>query len=342
MHTLTDAHKNALSEWLSRVMNQPVTVTTAEPLSGGASRDTWRLKLQGPDTVMEQVMRRDLPTQMFDEALTRAQEFHIMRVAREHGVKVARMAHLCEDASVLGSPFFLMDYVRGVSIGTKVIHTPELAAARQRLPQQLAEQLALIHRLPMDELAFLPRAPEGIAYSRYVVDQMYALLDKLGVHNPVWEWALRWAQNHLPVQTRTTVIHGDFRIGNLLVDEDGLAAVIDWEFAHIGDPHEEMGYICMRDWRFGAIDRHFAGLTDRETFLTAYEAASGVPVDRQAVDWWEVMGNIRWGIICMSQANRHLSGLEPSVELASLGRRSAEMQLETLRLIERISGAQLR
>ncbi|XWX03164.1 phosphotransferase family protein [Aggregatilineales bacterium SYSU G02658] len=333
MQPLNDTQKHALNAFLSQAL-QPVTVTAAQPLSGGASRDTWKLTLQGADVTLEQVLRRDLPTQMFDEALTRAQEFHIMRVAHAHGVKVAKVRALCEDPTVLGSPFFVMDYVPGVSIGTKVIHAPELAAARERLPQQLAEQLARIHRLPMDELGFLPRAPEGTAYSRYVVDQMYALLDKLGVHNPVWEWTLRWAQNHLPTQTRTTVIHGDFRVGNLLVDEQGLAAVIDWEFAHIGDPNEELGYICMRDWRFRAIDRHFAGLSDRETFLQAYEAASGLPVDRQAVDWWEIMGNIRWGIICMSQANRHLSGLEPSVELASLGRRSAEMQLEALRLIE--------
>ncbi len=336
MQPLNDAQKHALNAFLSQAL-QPVTVVDAQPLSGGASRDTWKLTLRGADLTLEQVLRRDLPTQMFDEALTRAQEFHIMRVAHAHGVKVAQVRALCEDPAVLGSPFFVMDYVRGISIGTKVIHAPELAAARARLPQQLAEQLALIHRLPMDELSFLPRAPEGTTYSRYVVDQMYALLDKLGVHNPVWEWTLRWAQNHLPAQTRTTVIHGDFRVGNLLVDEQGLAAVIDWEFAHVGDPNEELGYICMRDWRFGAIDRHFAGLSDRETFLQAYEAASGLSVDRQAVDWWEIMGNIRWGIICMSQANRHLSGLEPSVELASLGRRSAEMQLETLRLIERLA-----
>lgn len=336
MHPLTDAHKHALTHWLHQRGYPATQVVEAQPLSGGASRDTWRIKLQGPDIALEQVLRRDLPTQMFDEALTRAQEFHLMRVAHEHGIKVARVNHLCEDPTVLGSPFFLMDYVPGVSIGTKVLHAPELAAARERLPQQLAQQLALIHRLPLDELGFLPRAPEGVPYSRYVVEQMYALLDKLQVHNPVWEWTLRWALNHLPQQTRTTFVHGDFRIGNVLVDVDGLTAVIDWEFAHVGDPHEEMGYICMRDWRFGAVDRHFAGLSDRETFLQAYEATSGVPVDRQAVDWWEVMGNIRWGIICMSQANRHLSGLEPSVELASLGRRSAEMQLEALRLIERL------
>jgi aminoglycoside phosphotransferase (APT) family kinase protein len=336
MQTWSDSLKSRLSAFLAQRMGEPVEIVDEQPLSGGASRDTWKFTARGSTVSETLVLRRDLPTQMFDEALTRAQEYQVMRTAHAHGVKVAPVYDLCEDPDVLGSPFFTMKYVPGISIGSKVINAPELAAARQALPTQLAEQLARIHTLPTDELPFLPRAPEGVSYGRYVIDQMYALLDKLGVHNPVWEWTLRWAQRHLPQQTRTTFVHGDFRIGNLLVDAHGLAAVIDWEFAHVGDPHEEMGYICMRDWRFGALDRHFAGLTDRETFLTAYEAASGLSVDRQSVDWWEVMGNIRWGIICMSQANRHLSGQESSVELASLGRRSAEMQLEALRLIERL------
>ena len=148
-----------------------------------------------------------------------------------------------------------------------------------------------------------------------------------------------WTKRH---SCRQPVSHafpadGSDQLGVTTDDEQGLSAVIDWEFGHVGDPCEELAYICMRDWRFGAIDKHFGGLSDRETFLQAYEHASGIEVNRAAVDWWEVMGNIRWGNICMSQANRHLSGVEPSVELASLGRRSAEMQLEALRLIEKIS-----
>lgn len=325
-----------LATYLSQQIGQPVTLSEARPLSGGASRDTWLFTASYGDTQERWVMRRDLPTQMFEQALTRAQEYHLMDAAYQHGIQVAPVRYLCEDVSVLGSPFFIMAYRSGISIGTKVIHSPDLAAARARLPVQLADQLARIHTLPTATLDFLPSVPSEVTSAQHVIGQMVALLDTLAIQNPVWEWTLRWAHTHLPTQTRTTFIHGDYRIGNLLVDENGLSAVIDWEFAHIGDPHEEMGYICMRDWRFGVLDRHFAGLSDRETFLQAYEQASGMAVDRSAVDWWEIMGNIRWGIMCMSQANRHLSGVEPSVELASLGRRSAEMQLEALRLIEKI------
>lgn len=325
-----------LQQYLSQQTDNEVMITDAKPLAGGASRDTWLFSIQIGDTVEKIVLRRDLPTQMFAEALTREQEYNLMDAAYQQGVKVAKMRWLCTDETVLGSPFFIMDYVSGISIGRRVIKQPELADARQALPQQMAEELAKIHTIdPAQEtLAFLKRPKDGRSPAEEAIHESYSILNNLGVHNPVWEWTLRWAQNNLPPQNDLCFVHGDFRIGNLLVDEQGLTAVIDWEFGHVGNPDEELGYLCMRDWRFGEGTKRASGLTDRETFIKAYEKASGRAVSRESVDWWEAMGNIRWGIICMSQANRHLSGDEPSVELASLGRRSAEMQLEALRLIE--------
>jgi aminoglycoside phosphotransferase (APT) family kinase protein len=329
-----------LTEFLTRENKNPTVVFDLKPISGGASRDTWFFTSRDANYQLDLILRRDLPTQMFDQALTRAQEFKLMRLAFSQGVMVPKMHYLCEDVSALGSPFLIMQYISGVSIGTKVVHAPEFAQARKELPEQLAQQLALIHNMNLSSLDFsLPRPPENKSAAQDTIEQMWEILDTLKVNNPVWEWTLRWAQNHLPKAPRTTFIHGDFRLGNVLVDSDGLTAVIDWEFAHVGDPNEELGYICMRDWRFGNGKLHFAGISDRETFLHYYEQYSKTKVDRYAVDWWEIMGNIRWGIICLSQANRHLSGQEPSVELASLGRRSAEMQLEALRLIEQVETA---
>jgi aminoglycoside phosphotransferase (APT) family kinase protein len=228
-----------------------------------------------------------------------------------------------------------MDYVEGISIGRKVIQAPELAAARAVLPQQMAQELVKIHSIAADKVEFLPRPADGQSPPQQALGQARDMLDKLNAQNPTFEFGVRWLEHHVPTCERITVLHGDFRIGNLLVNAQGLAAVIDWEFGHIGDPHEEMGYPCMRDWRFGNGHLHFAGLSDRETFLQAYEQASSVAVDREAVDWWEMLGNLRWGITCLTQANRHLSGRDVSVEYASLGRRSAEMQLEMLRMIQK-------
>jgi aminoglycoside phosphotransferase (APT) family kinase protein len=330
-----------LRDYLTQETGEDVHILSAKPLAGGASRDTWMFTATIGGREEHLVLRKDLPTQMFDEALTRRQEYYLMDAAYKSGVRVAQMRFVCNDESILGNCFFIMNYVQGISIGSKVMRLPELEGARQRLPEQMAEQLALIHKMDWQahDLEFLAQPSAQQSAHDIVVEQCYSILDELGVQNATWEWVLRWAEKHKPTTSLTTMVHGDFRIGNLLVDESGLTAVIDWEFGHIGDPDEEIGYACMRDWRFGNGQNRFAGLTDRESFLAHYERYSGRTVNRAHAYWWEVMGNIRWGIICMSQANRHLSGAEQSVELASLGRRSAEMQLETLRLIRMIESA---
>lgn len=329
-----DDFRAKLEAYLTEASQQTVTITQMQPLAGGASRETWLFEATFDDGAPQKlVMRKDLPTSMHEDALTRREEFLMMQAAHESGVKVAQVRYLCEDTDVLGLPFFIMDYVEGVSIGRKVVTMPELETARQALPEQLAEQLALIHQVDLKahHIDFLP------TYSaEATIDHAYSVLDSLGLQIPAFEFALRWARHNAPTDEEITFIHGDFRIGNMLVDAQGLAAVIDWEFAHIGDPLEEIGYLCMRDWRFGQYHLHAGGLSPRERFIRAYEGYSGRTVNRSAVDWWEIVGNIRWGVICLAQANRHLSGADPSVELASLGRRSAEMQLEALRLIEKV------
>lgn len=330
-----------LEDYLQQQTGQMVRVQNATPLAGGASRESWKLDtIINDGTAQPLVLRKDLPTTMNADALTRAQEYRLMAFAHDHGVKLAQVRWLCDDPAVLGLPFFIMDYVAGVSIGRKVMTQPDLAEARLALPQQMAEQLARIHALDLlqnPDFDFLQR-PIDETPSALAVRTTYALLDQLQVNSPALEFALRWCDLQQPDSERITFLHGDFRIGNLLVDQQGLAAVIDWEFAHIGDPAEEIGYLCMRDWRFGGAHRA-AGLIDREDFLKLYTQYSGFSIDPVTADWWEVVGNIRWAAICLSQAQRHLSGEEPSVELASLGRRSSEMQLEALRLIEHVGTA---
>jgi len=323
--------RDRLATFLTQASGLDVVIDSATLLAGGASRDMWLIDARLGGGSERLVLRRDLPTSMHEAALTRQQEFRLMQTAYAEGVKVARPRFVCADPAVLEGAFFLMDFVDGVAIGRKVVTLPELAAARAQLPEHMAEQLARIHQIDAARLDFLQRPADSPALE--AIRETYEILDRLGVNNPAFEYALRWAERHPPTCAALTLIHGDFRIGNLIVDANGLAAVADWEFAHWGDPDEELGYVCMRDWRFGVIHKRMGGIGDREPFLQAYERHSGRTVDRAAVDFWELLGNIRWGVICLAQANRHLSGRDPSVELASLGRRSAEMQSEMLRLI---------
>ncbi|KXK22477.1 MAG: aminoglycoside phosphotransferase [Chloroflexi bacterium OLB15] len=327
-----------LIHFLNKTTGSIVVFENAVPLAGGASREMVLLTLTIDGVTAKYVLRRDPPTQMNEQSLTRAQEFEVMSAAYDAGVRVAKPRWLCEDPAVLGSPFFIMDYVEGMGIGRKVVAAPELAEARAALPRQMAEELAKIHALSIEDFDFLPAPRPGHSSARDAIAMCYEVLDTLQVFNPAIEAALRWAERNAPAVETWSFVHGDFRIGNLLVNETGLAAVADWEFCHVGDPDEDIGYPCMRDWRFGMGHLRFAGVSDRETFLQAYEAASGRKVNRDSVDFWEILGNIRWGVICLAQANRHLSGRESSVELASIGRRSAEMQLETLRLIQQFGG----
>ncbi len=325
-----------LTTYLTEVTGTPVAIHDAIPLAGGASREMVMLTLAIDGISSKYVLRCDPPTQMNEKSLTRAQEFEVMCAAYDAGVCVAKPRWLCEDSSLLGSPFFIMDYVEGVGIGRKVVTMPELAQARALLPQQMAEELAKIHALQSEDFDFLPTPRPGYSSARDAIAMCYEVLDSLRVCNPAFEAALRWAERSAPTVESWSFVHGDFRLGNLLVNGEGLAAVADWEFCHVGDPDEDLGYPCMRDWRFGVGHLRFAGISDREVFLKAYEDVSGRKVNRESVDFWEILGNIRWGVICLAQANRHLSGRESSVELASIGRRSAEMQFEALRLIQQI------
>jgi aminoglycoside phosphotransferase (APT) family kinase protein len=276
-----------------------------------------------------------LETIMVEESLTRAQEFKLLRAAYQSYVRVPRPRWQSDDA--LGKPAFLMDYVDGFSIGRIIVKAPEAEPARQVLPELMAEQIALIHKIDFqtEGLDFLPTPPEGQSPAEAALAAVRKVLTRLNIQNPTLEVGFRWLEKNVPACPQMTLVHGDFRLGNFQIGlPHGLNAVIDWEFAHIGDPVEDLAWPCVRDWRFGVGHLRLAGISDREPFLQAYERHTGKSIDRKAVDYWEIMGNLRWAVTCLAQADRHLSGLDPSVEFASLGRRSAEMQLEMLRLIE--------
>jgi aminoglycoside phosphotransferase (APT) family kinase protein len=334
--TRADDFRQRLLEYLEAVTQKDVDINTLQPLVGGASRDSWFVKAKIGSDIHQFVLRRDLATTKYDKALERDQEFLVMKAACEAGILVPRPRWYCLEAAILDQPFFIMDFVEGVSLGTQVVNQPELAEARTVLPVQMGEQLAKIHGLDSTQyhLEFLPHPRAGFSPAQETIAQIRAMILKLAVRNPVFEFGLRWLEQNAPKTEKTVVLHGDFRIGNFLVGGKGLNGIVDWEFAHIGDPLEDLAWPCLRDWRFGNGKMRLGGVGQREPFITAYEHASGRTVDRKAVDYWEILGNLRWAVTCLVQANGHLNGGHPGIELVSLGRRSAEMQYEMLRLIE--------
>lgn len=331
--------RQRLAEYLEAVLNQPeAEIRRLERLAGGTSRESWLVEIKKADETSQTfVLRRDLASTYADRALYRDQEFRVMRAAAAAGVQVPVPHFFCVEPCILDAPFLVMDHIDGFSSGYDVLERADLSEARLSLPVQLGQQLARIHALDHHhvDLQMLPTPRPTYSPAQEALTEIRSGILQLGVHNPILEFGLRWLEKRTPACPDWVVVHGDFRLGNFIVNGRGLAGIIDWEFAHLGDPAEDLAWISLRHWRYHHGDRRFAGVADSaEAFYKAYEAAGGRPVDRTAVDFWSVCGNLRWAVVCLAQSRRHLSGRDQSVELASLGRRSAEFQLEMLRLIE--------
>jgi aminoglycoside phosphotransferase (APT) family kinase protein len=218
------------------------------------------------------------------------------------------------------------------------------ARARVALPGELARELACIHAIDVEDarLAELrARAPSDAdpkRFARYEVARYRALIDAADGDwaRPALRFAERWLLVRAPDARRAALVHGDFRIGNVMFDERGLTAVLDWELAHVGDALEDLGWLAVRAWRFGRDELAIGGLCSREELWSSYERESGVSIDHDSALWWEVFGNWKWAIICVLQAASHKTGRYPNIELASLGRRVAEVEWELIRLLEEV------
>ena len=297
------------------------------PIPGGASRETWLVEGDG----RRRVLRRDPEGSV--SLVPIASEFTLIERAHEAGVPVPEPLFLEPAGGRLGTAAMLVSFVEGTSVAPRILRKPEYEGARSALPAQLGEALARIHSIdPAGLEGVMP--PAGADPALDQIDEWERQLDEIGEPLPAVELGLRWLRAHAPPPAEPALVHGDFRLGNFIVDESGLAAVIDWELAHLGDPTEDVGWLCIRSWRFGNDSQPVAGVCSFDQFASAYEAAGGSPLDRGRVRYWEVFGNLKWAVICARQAHDHLDGVRRSHELASLGRRICEPEWDMLQLIQ--------
>lgn len=317
-----------LRAYVAERLGKPAEVKGVRRLGGGASRETWAFDIELDGRSRPLILRRDPPGR--PSARDCANEMRLLRAAERAGVPVPGVRWAESSDEALGAPFIVMDRIEGETIPRRILDGQELAGAREHLVGQCAAALARIHAVPLSGLDFLgPAQPADV-----LVDAQLSLLDSLGEPHPVFELALRWLHQEAPSFQRPALVHGDFRIGNVIVGAEGLRAVLDWELAHLGDPREDLGWFCVRAWRFGNDHLPAGGLGSRKGLLDAYLAAGGVPLEVGDLRFWEVYGTLRWGIICMVQASFHLSGATRSVELAAIGRRACEMEWALLDLLE--------
>jgi len=301
-------------------------------LTGGASAETWAFWGDGEQLILRRAVGNRAEAQKGDArtgtAITVAVEAQIQRLAAQAGVPVAQVRAVLDENDHLGAGY-IMDYVPGETIARKILRDDEFAAARPKLAAQCGEAMARIHRIPPRPFdGMLAKSPAPVQLEQYRT--IYQAFDQ---PHPVFEWALRWLAERVPEVDHLTLVHGDFRNGNLMIGPEGLRAVLDWELAHLGDPMEDLGWICVNSWRFGVSEKPVGGFGERDDLFQAYEQVSGQAVDPERVRFWEIFGTLKWGIMCMIQCAAHLNGTDRSVERAAIGRRSSETEIDLLHLI---------
>jgi aminoglycoside phosphotransferase (APT) family kinase protein len=304
-------------------------VAGAAKLSGGASQETWSFDIVHATGTFGAILRRS--PQGYGAAPSRAAgldaEARLMQLAHDAGLPSPQVLHVLRPEDDLGKGF-VMARVEGETIARKILRDEQFARARPILARQLGKVAAGIHGLQRDQL---PALREMSATKE--IAEMGREYRSFGWPRPVFDLALRWLADHDPGPSKeVTLVHGDFRHGNLVIGPDGVRAVLDWELAHLGDPMEDLGWICVNSWRFGEIDKPVGGFGSREDLFAGYEEG-GRKVDPERVKFWEVMGTLRWGVMCCGMMQRFRIGPDHSMERAMIGRRASETEIDLLRIL---------
>ena len=317
----------ALAPVVSTALGVDAAIENLRALTGGASRSTWAFDAITPEERRALILRVGPPD---DVHASMELEARVQAVAAAAGTPVPHVLVADNSAAALGNPFLICEEVEGETIARRIDRQLEKAGgqtARSELLSQCAQALAAIHRADADD-------PELATQDQLA--EWRSRLDAMGDTTAAFEWAFRWLAANRPAPSPPHLVHGDYRMGNLIVDGSDLAAVLDWELVHVGEVYEDLAWFCIRAWRFGApADRAAGGLGSVEDFLCGYEQAGGTAVDRAAFHWWLVLATLRWGVICRYQAERHLSGQTRSVELAAIGRRVCETEWDVLNLLDK-------
>jgi aminoglycoside phosphotransferase (APT) family kinase protein len=323
--------RRALAVWLSGQAGAKVEITAMSLLSGGAIQQNWRIDATLDGAPVAWVLRTDAAATL-SHSRSRAEEYALLRAAHAAGVTVAEPLFLCADASVTGAPFFVMHLVQGIAAGHRVVRSQTLGGGREALVAALGTELARIHAIvpPRADFSFIGLPPRDPAAG--FIAAMRLALDRGRQPRPILEWGLRHLERNCHPPGDIVLCHNDFRTGNIMVNEDGVTAILDWEFAAWGDPHADLGWFCAPCWRFGGPGEA-GGIGSREGFVAAYERASGRRVVPARVAWWEIAATIRWAVIAIEQAARHESGREPSLELALTGHIVPELEWQVMRAV---------
>lgn len=294
-------------------------------LSGGASQESWRFVCADRAYVLR---RNPRGVQTARNALPKASEAAIITAAAEAGIAVPRISFICDEDDGIGEAY-VMDFIEGETIARKILRDEEFDNVRGGLAAQCGTMLAALHNIDVSTLPDLPFSDAEGELEKYA-----GYLQAGGHPFPVFELAIKWLRDNLPEKRAPALVHGDFRNGNIMVSpQDGLVALLDWELTHIGDPMEDLGWPCVPSWRFGQHNMPVGGFGARADMYEAYRAVGG-EIDEKATRFWEILGTLKWGIMCgVLMVSAFESGADPSIERGSIGRRASETEIDLLRML---------
>jgi len=332
---MTPEFHPALESALKRAIPGVTSLNGIVRLSGGASQETWAFDAIAGDETIPLILRRAPGgIRVIAEGSTSvplATEAAVIETSRKAGVAAPRVRYVLRDADGAGHGY-VMDRLQGETIARKILRDEAFASVRPKLAYQCGEILARIHKVDFAPLRELLPVVDGPAQLRSYRD----FYDACDHPHPVFELAFQWLTPRMAASARQTLVHGDFRHGNLLISPRRVEAALDWELTHIGDPLEDIGWVCTNSWRFGVADKVVGGFGDLPDLLRGYEDAGGGRIDPEQVRTWIVYGSLKWGVMCMKMYQGFLA--DRSVERAAIGRRSSETEID---LINRIIGGKL-
>ncbi len=325
--------EEALAALLAREFPGFVSLLECQQLSAGASQETYRIRMATKDGEEQFALRRCQPTAGGASSvgrITLADEAALFRAAAGGGIPGPEVRYVLQAGDDLGEGF-LMQWLDGETLGQRIVHSEELAGVRPGLARECGEILGRLHALDLEQHGLGDRLP--VVEPAQLVQETWALYRDLDVPVPMIDYAWRWLNQNLPENPRCTLVHGDFRNGNLMVTPRGINAVLDWELAHVGDPVRDLGWLCVNSWRFGNATLPVGGFGEIDDLLAGYESTSGVAVTRPEVTFWQVFGSFWWAMATLQMADAWRSGATPSLERPVIGRRSSEAQMDCVNLL---------
>ena len=295
------------------------------PLTGGASADINRIILANDD---ELIVRRTLSQEKSMMAIPKILEAKIQKVVKKNGAPVPAIIFEFSEGEEIGEGY-VMEAIPGETIPRKILRDKKFASAREKLPFEIGKSLAKIHQTQLDDL----KALDQVTFSDSL-EKLFQVYLSFNQPQPVFDLAFKWLEAQKLTEYGDVLVHGDFRFGNFIISEENLESIIDWELAHIGNPMEDLGWLCVRSWRFGNVEKRVGGLGDIKDLIAGYESNSDIKIDESQLDIWQLYGSLRWGVICMMQTFAHLSGMVNSVEKAAIGRRVSETEFDLMNMIK--------